>query len=299
MNRRIFQFAMWLPWLAVPLMGLRYWMVWDRLPQRMATHFGASGQPNGWMTREVSLEFGLGIMLFLLAVFTAVLYAAHKKLASDNAAWALLGFLYLIVGVVYYGNSSVLEYNLSGQPVQIQWVAVLVPVALLGLLAVFLRSSRGQSLPQQAWLAEEVHASPVFSMIFLMPLVVEVCVLVLVPVPAVRLGVGLMIVLFLVIAAQAWDGFHYRFGAAGVEISTLGFRLRSIPAGNIRQYAVEKWSPWRGYGIRGIGGTRAYVWGNSVVHITTPDGHVYLGHAEPERVIRDLEMIAAQNKSTH
>ena len=41
-------------WLALPLTALQYWMVWDQLPARMATHFGATGQPNGWMPRETS-----------------------------------------------------------------------------------------------------------------------------------------------------------------------------------------------------------------------------------------------------
>jgi hypothetical protein len=47
----------------------------------------------------------------------------------------------------------------------------------------------------------------------------------------------------------------------------------------------------RGYGIRGIGNTRAYVWGNRVVHITTLEGEVFLGHNDPARIVRDLDML--------
>ena len=78
MNRTLFRTLTWLMWLALPLTALRFWLVWDQLPLRMATHFGASGQPNGWMTREVSLEFALGITAFLLLVFTAVLLVVHE-----------------------------------------------------------------------------------------------------------------------------------------------------------------------------------------------------------------------------
>ena len=46
-----------------------------------------------------------------------------------------------------------------------------------------------------------------------------------------------------------------------------------------------------GYGIRGIGERRAYVWGNTGVRIMLSDGEVFLGHHEPgknhERPERD------------
>jgi hypothetical protein len=71
---------------------------------------------------------------------------------------------------------------------------------------------------------------------------------------------------------MAWSGFQYRFLTHGVEIRMLGFRLRSIPKGSIVGYSIEPWSFARGYGIRGIGSTRAYVWCNQVVHIRTSNG---------------------------
>jgi hypothetical protein len=53
----------------------------------------------------------------------------------------------------------------------------------------------------------------------------------------------------------------------------------------------------RGYGIRGLGSTRAYVWGNDVVHITTLDGEVFLGTHDPARVVRDLDMMKQYSHS--
>jgi len=47
----------------------------------------------------------------------------------------------------------------------------------------------------------------------------------------------------------------------------------------------------RGYGIRGIGKTRAYVWGNKVVHIKTTNGDVFLGHSDPQRIVCDLDRV--------
>jgi hypothetical protein len=87
------------------------------------------------------------------------------------------------------------------------------------------------------------------------------------------------------------SGFQYRFLLDGVEIRTLGIRLRSIPKQSILSYSIEPWALARGYGIRGIGSTRAYVWGNKVVHIKTTNGEVFLGHHDPERIIRDLDQM--------
>lgn len=71
----------------------------------------------------------------------------------------------------------------------------------------------------------------------------------------------------------------------------LGFHLRSIPKSSILSYSIEPWSMARGYGIRGIGKNRAYVWCNQVVHITTTNGEIFLGHKDPERIILDLDRV--------
>jgi hypothetical protein len=86
-------------------------------------------------------------------------------------------------------------------------------------------------------------------------------------------------------------GFQYRFLRHGVEVRTLGYRLRTIPKMAILSYSIEPWGLPRGYGIRGIGNTRAYVWGNKVVHIRTTNGEVYLGHSEPKRIVQHLDEI--------
>ena len=40
-------------------------MMWEQLPDQIATHFGADGQPNGWSPKEFAV---FGLPLFLLAV---------------------------------------------------------------------------------------------------------------------------------------------------------------------------------------------------------------------------------------
>jgi len=292
MKRTWFLISTSLLWLALPLTALRYWMVWDQLPARMATHFDASGHPNGWMSRETSLWFALGLTAFMLAIFTLVPYLVTRSRGISAAfCWASVAFAWVFVGFVFYVNNSLIEYNLTSRPIAMAPVLLIVPIAIVVLAALFLASGRGPSLTTATSVAEETHDSRVWALVFLILAVVELWILASIHVPGAQIGLGLVCLLFVLIALQAWTGFQYRFTSAGVEISTLGFRLQSIPLGAIRHYSIGKWNALRGYGIRGIGGTRAYVWGNRVVHITTDHGDVFLGHNDPARLVRDLDAI--------
>lgn len=292
MNRKLLTILTALMWLALPLTALRYAQVWDRLPERMATHFGANGQPNGWMPRETSLYFGLGLTAFVLIVFTGIAIAILKQKATLGASsFALLGFFYFMLGFVFYVNNSILAHNLTGAPVTVAPLMLGVPVAIVLFVVIYMRAQRGMALPAGQVLAEETHAAKGVSLLFLLLAVVESALAISLPRVGVRVAMGLPGFLFLLIAAHAWDGFHYRFTPAGLEISTLGLRLRSIPQSQIAKYRPEKWMALRGYGIRGLGNTRAYVWGNDVVHITTLEGEVFLGTNDPARIVRDLDMM--------
>ncbi|MGC2194424.1 MAG: DUF1648 domain-containing protein [Terriglobales bacterium] len=290
MNRKLFTILTALLWIALPLTALRYAQVWDRLPARMATHFAANGQPNGWMPREVSLYFALALTVFVLIIFTGIVLVIRKQKATLQASSiALLGFFYLMLGCVFYVNNSILAHNLTGSPVAVAPVLLGVPLAILLFAVVYLRAQRGEALPEAQSLAEETHGSKGFAALFLVLAAVELSIAFAIPQAGVRAGTSLLGVFFLLIAAHTWSGFHYRFTSEGLEIRTLGFRLRSIARDQIGRYDIEKWTALRGYGIRGLGTTRAYVWGNQVVHITTLEGEVFLGHNDPVRIVRDLD----------
>lgn len=288
MKRKWWQALIALLWLAVPAIALHYWLLWDRLPARLATHFDAIGHPNGWMSREASFIFTIVLMLFILTSATVILSRVHKP---DASSWALLGMFYVIIGMLYHVEQKVLDYNLSGRPVEVSPVIMAVFAAIFVVIGIFLATKRGVSLSSGTVLAEEVHASRSWGLVFAIPLVIELAVLVAVPNAAIRIAVGLGALLLFLGAALAWNGFHYFFSSSGLEIRTLGFRLRSVPVGQIQEYTVERWHPIGGYGIRGIGQRRAYVWGNRVVRIKTTDGEVFLGHSEPERIVHDLDAI--------
>jgi len=279
-------------WLALPAIALRFWGAWDHLPLRMATHFNAAGRPNGWMPRETAFIFGLGIIAFMLAVFTVILLVIDRQKTNAVFSWAMLAFSYFIVGFVYYANESVVAYNLTGQPINLLFPALLVPLGVIAFMVFYLSTTRGRALPSAALLAEEVHGSAIWGALLIIAGAGTLIGGFQLPAPPVRIGTSLIFLLFLVCGLSAWSGFHYSFTHTGLDISAMSYRLRSIPKEQIKTYAVEPWSAFRGYGIRGVGSLRAYVWGNRGVMIDTTQGKVYLGHSDPERIVRDLEMIA-------
>lgn len=116
MERKLFQAAIGLTWLALPLTALNYSRAWDRLPMRIAVHFNANWQPNGWTTREGSRMLALGMTAFLLVVFTVSSFAARRMGASNLSQWALVGVFYVVLGVVYCVNSWIVERNLHQAP---------------------------------------------------------------------------------------------------------------------------------------------------------------------------------------
>ena len=290
MNRRPFQFAIALLWLALPLVAIQYWSVWDQLPVRMATHFNAAGESNGWMSREVAVEFGVGIIAFLLLVFTPILWAISRR-GADTFAWAVLGFCAVVAGFVAVGNQRVIAYNLEGAPLHVEPLLIVVPAAVVILSAFYLGSKRGEALPSSVVMTEETHPGHAWAALLLLPMLGPLAAIRLVPITAVRISMALVALVLLASAAMAWTGFRYRFLRHGIEVSTLGYRLRSIPRLQIVSYAAESWNPLRGYGIRGIGRDRAFVWGNQVVHIKTTNGDVYLGHRDPQQIVRDLDLV--------
>jgi hypothetical protein len=111
MNRDRCKWAVALMWLTLPTSAWNYWRVWDQLPERMAVHFDANWRPNGFTSREGAFQLGLGIMLFMLIVFTvATLIVLYVK---PSAGLGALIVAYVALGFCWYGNYSIVEFNLK------------------------------------------------------------------------------------------------------------------------------------------------------------------------------------------
>src|ERR1700757_4754783 len=113
MTRNWYKPLVVLLWVALPTAFWTYWRVWDRLPPRMAVHFDANWQPNGYTSREGALYLGLGIMAVLLGLFTVGALIAHAQ--KPSAFWPMLIFFYAILGVCWYGNNSIIKFSLNSK----------------------------------------------------------------------------------------------------------------------------------------------------------------------------------------
>lgn len=102
-----------LMWLALPGTAWSYWSVWDRLPARMAVHFDANWQPNGYTSREGAVELGLGILFVMLVLFTVS--ALVIDTLKPAAFWPALVISYVVLGFCWYGNTSIVRFNLNAQ----------------------------------------------------------------------------------------------------------------------------------------------------------------------------------------
>lgn len=127
MNREWYKLATWLMWLALPITALKYWRAWDQLPMRMAVHFDANWQPNGYTSREAAVTLGLGIMAVMLVLFTVGALIAHAL--KPAAAWPLLVVFYVALGFSWFGNHSIVEWNLNPPPAHSELMGPSSPAA--------------------------------------------------------------------------------------------------------------------------------------------------------------------------
>lgn len=288
MSRALYRLFGLAIWLVLPVVALRLFMVWDRLPLRLATHFDLAGRPNGWMSPNGFLVFILVTVTAAAAASTIVVYRVSQP---DLSAWTLLGFLYVVTGILYGAADGIVNYNLYGRGVHVLPYLIAGFGSMFVVLVVYIGTRRGPQLPAEKLIADEVHASRLWALVMALPIVLLAALAVSAPNLVVRLVLVVPIVLLLMAVIMAWSGFHYIFSNSGLEIRTLGFRLRTIPTAQIRDYAVDSWGPSGGYGIRGVGNKRAYVWGKKGVRIHLWDGEVFLGHRDPERLVHDLDAV--------
>jgi uncharacterized membrane protein len=114
MKRDWYTLATWMMWLALPITALNYWRVWDRLPMRMAVHFDANWQPNGYTSREGALLLGLGVIAFLLLLFTVAAYTVRTN--KPSSAWPVMLMFYVALTALCVVNNWIAQRNLNDKP---------------------------------------------------------------------------------------------------------------------------------------------------------------------------------------
>jgi hypothetical protein len=114
MQRRAYKLAVLLMWLALPSSAWEYRRTWSQLPARMAVHFDVNWQRNGYTSREGALELGFGILVVMLVMFTLATLIIHAL--KPGAALPALLVAYVVLGFCWYGNHTIVKFNLNAQP---------------------------------------------------------------------------------------------------------------------------------------------------------------------------------------
>ncbi|HSB76149.1 MAG TPA: DUF1648 domain-containing protein, partial [Terriglobales bacterium] len=217
MNRTFYRWFGWALWVIVPVTAARLWMVWGRLPARIATHFDFAGRANGWTSPT---HFAAAILLALAAAAAISTLAVARTSRPDLSSWSLLGFFYVMAAILYGTAEEILNYNLYGRGVHVLPFLIAGFAAALVMLVIYLGSRRGPELPPTTLIAEEVHGSAFWAFIIALPGVLLLAVAITAPSPAARLVVSLPILLLLMGVIMAASGFHYVFSRSGLEIRT-------------------------------------------------------------------------------
>jgi len=99
-------------------------LLWDQLPERMATHFASDGTANGWSHRGFAV-FGLPIMLVLLQVLCmGVTLADPKKQNINDRLFGLILWLIPVISVA--GNFHIYAFSLGHQTNVSTYVMILL-----------------------------------------------------------------------------------------------------------------------------------------------------------------------------
>ena len=110
-------------WLLSGAVLVKLWTAWPRLPDRVATHFGLSLQPDGWSSK------GKLAAVILIAVVGQAALATFVLLHMAGAAWPA-GLIMLVVNIVLVSVFwQVINYNAEGTRFQPGWI--LGPLILL------------------------------------------------------------------------------------------------------------------------------------------------------------------------
>jgi hypothetical protein len=116
-----------LPWIGTAALMAKFASSWNEVPERVATHFGISGEPNGWMNKG-PLAAVLVVVAGALCGSTIPVMSTKGK--SDGAIFTLLLSAAAVVG----GFWEMIDYNVTGEKFRI--LRAMLP--LIGVGAVLL-----------------------------------------------------------------------------------------------------------------------------------------------------------------
>ena len=118
-----------LPWIGAAALMAKFVSSWSELPERIATHFGISGEPNGWMNKGPLAVVMIVVALAVCGSTIPIMSIDAGK--SDGAIFALLLSAAAVVGAFW----EMIDYNVTGEKFSIP--RAMLPMAGMGALLLF------------------------------------------------------------------------------------------------------------------------------------------------------------------
>jgi hypothetical protein len=279
----------------------------DRLPERLAVHWGWNGEPDRWQSFIGASATAAVITTLLPLLVVGFGAAVHRSgrgpLAGVAAAMAVL------IGGASFGLLLAQREGQLATPLPIQWMVLTAALALVLGTAVWrwgrvVHSPVGSGRPPMPADAAHLDVTPTTRIAWTgkaalpawgVPVTVTVAVAVLVVVASV--GEPWLLLLALGLAAPLAVTYSARVvvDSTGLRVAGLGFTCGTVPLGRVASAEVGRVSPRREFGGWGwriaLDGRRGYV---------TREGEALIVHriGEPDLVVtmdRAEEAAAALN----
>ncbi len=111
-------------------------ILWDRLPDRIATHFGADNTPNGWSSKAVAV-FGLPLVIFALEWVCMLATKLDPKYRNIDDSVMMKIVLWLMPCLSIMMASITYAYAL-GKGIQVGFIVILFMGALFVVMGNYL-----------------------------------------------------------------------------------------------------------------------------------------------------------------
>jgi len=118
-----------LPWIGAAALMAKFVSAWDQLPVRVATHFGLSGEPNGWTNKGSVVGLMAFVALLVCGITIPIMLTDARK--SDGAVNAAVLASAAIIGAFW----EMIDYNATAQ--RFRMVRAMMPAVAAGVVLLF------------------------------------------------------------------------------------------------------------------------------------------------------------------
>lgn len=114
-------------------------LLWEQLPEMMATHWGTENEPNGWSSKPFAV---FGIPAVMAALHVLCLFITYNDPKRRNIGEKTISIIYWIIPAVSVVVMSVTYANALGKGVDIGMICMLIIGILLIVLGNYLPKAR-------------------------------------------------------------------------------------------------------------------------------------------------------------